>query len=190
MRIQSSNGQLVFANAEKHDRDILQPAGFNKRRRNQHQHTRGPSMTRYSVTKQFAVAAGFLALTLSPGISRAQSSQPPAQDQSQAAPAIPSQHEGRKHGAMSGLNLTDEQKAEMKKIHESTKAELEAVNKDESLTADQKAAKIHELRRSARRQMVKQLTPDQRQQMKANIRERRAARRERQQQQPQAQPQG
>ena len=66
----------------------------------------------------------------------------------------------------------------MKKIHESTKAQLEAVNKDESLTADQKAAKIHQLRRSARMQMVKLLTPEQRQQMRANVRAMRASRRE------------
>jgi Spy/CpxP family protein refolding chaperone len=94
-------------------------------------------------------------------------------------------------GAMKGLNLTDDQKAGMKTIHESTKAKLDAVNKDESLTADQKAAKTHELRHGARMQMVKLLTPEQRQQMKANVRALRASRREQQQQQPpQAQPQG
>ncbi len=149
-------------------------------------------MSGNSVTKQIAVAAGFLALTFAPGISRAQSgSQPPAQDQSQAAPAAPAQHEGRMRGAMKGLNLTDDQKAAMKTIHESTKAKLDAVNKDESLTADQKAAKTHELRHGARMQMVKLLTPEQRQQMKANVRALRASRREQQQQQPpQAQPQG
>lgn len=95
------------------------------------------------------------------------------------------------HGAMKGLNLTDDQKAEMKKIHESTKAQLDAVNKDESLTADQKKAKVHQLRHVARTQMVKLLTPEQQQQMRANVRGLRASRREKQQQQPpQAQPQG
>jgi Spy/CpxP family protein refolding chaperone len=149
-------------------------------------------MTKNGITKQIAVAAGLLALSFAPGISRAQgSSQPPAQDQSQAAPAAPAQHEGRTHRAMQGLNLTDDQKAGMKKIHESTKAQLDAVNKDESLTADQKTAKIHQLRHGARMQMVKLLTPEQRQQMKANVRALRAARREKQQQQPpQAQPLG
>src|SRR5208282_5779475 len=99
-----------------------------------------------NATNQLAIAAGFLALTFAPGISRAQSgSQPPAQDQSQAAPAVPAQQEGRKHGVMQGLNLTDDQKAAMKTIHDSTKAQLDAVNKDESLTADQKEAKIHQL---------------------------------------------
>ena len=144
-----------------------------------------------NATKQLAIAAGFLALTFAPGISRAQSgSQPPTQDQSQAAPAAPAQQQGRKHGAMQGLNLTDDQKAAMKKIHESTKAQLDAVNKDESLAADQKAAKIHQLRHSARMQMVKLLTPEQRQQMRANVRALRTSRREQQQQPPQAQPQG
>jgi Spy/CpxP family protein refolding chaperone len=148
-------------------------------------------MIRNNVTKQIAVAAGFLALTFAPGISRAQSSsQAPAQDQSQAAPAAPAQREGRMHGAMKGLNLTDDQKAAMKNIHESTKAQLDAVNKDESLSADQKSAKIHELRHGARLQMVKLLTPEQREQMKANVRALRASRREKQQQPPQATPQG
>jgi Spy/CpxP family protein refolding chaperone len=149
-------------------------------------------MIRNSITKQIAVAAGLLALTLAPGISRAQSgSQPPAEDQSQAAPAAPAQQEGRIHGAMKGLNLTDDQKAAMKKIHETTKAQLDAVNKDESLTAEQKDAKTHQLRHGARMQMVKLLTPEQRQQMKANVRALRASRREQQQQQPpQTQPQG
>ena len=95
------------------------------------------------------------------------------------------------HGAMKGLNLTDDQKAQMKTIHESSKAQLDAVNKDESLTADQKAAKVHQLRHSARTQMVKLLTPEQQQLMKANVRALRATRREKQQQQPPpAQPQG
>ena len=144
-----------------------------------------------NATNQLAIAAGFLALTFAPGISRAQSgSQPPAQDQSQAAPAVPAQQEGRKHGVMQGLNLTDDQKAAMKTIHESTKAKLDAVKKDESLTADQKEAKVHQLRRGARMQMVKLLTPEQRQQMRANVRALRASRREQQQQPPQATPQG
>ena len=147
-------------------------------------------MMRNNLTRQIAIAAGFLALTFAPGMSRAQSSsQPPAQDQSQATPAAPERHEGRMHRAMQGLNLTDEQKTAMKKIHESTKAQLDAVNKDESLTADQKAAKIHQLHHSGRMQMVKLLTPEQRQQMRANVRAMRASHREKQQQPPQAQPQ-
>lgn len=148
-------------------------------------------MNRNSITKQIVVAAGFLALTFAPGISRAQdTAQPPAQDQSQATPAAPAQQTAKRHGAMQGLNLTEDQKTAMKKIHDSTKAKVEALKQDESLTTDQKAAQIHQLRQGARVEMVKLLTPEQRQQMRANVRAMRAARREQQQQPPQAQPQG
>ena len=149
-------------------------------------------MNRNSIVKHIAVAAGFLALTFTPTMSRAQNSQqPPEQDKTQTAPATPTPQAGRKHGALAGLNLTADQRTEFKKIHEATKAEVEAVGKDETLTADQKAAKIHQLRHGARLQMVKLLTPEQRQQMRANIREMRASRKEQQQQQtPPAQPQG
>ena len=144
-------------------------------------------MNRNTMIKYFAFAAGLLALTLTPAMSRAQNSQqPPEQDKTQTAP---SPQAGRKHGAMAGLNLTEDQRTEFKKIHEATKTQLEAVGKDETLTADQKAAKIHQLRHSARLQVVKLLTPEQRQQMRANIREMRATRKE-QQQTPPAQPQG
>jgi Spy/CpxP family protein refolding chaperone len=149
-------------------------------------------MTSKNVVKQIAAAAGFLALTFAPAISRAQSNsqQPPAQNQTTPATPAPAQPRGRKHGAMAGLNLTDDQKAQFKKIHDSTKSQVDAVKTDESLSFDQKTAKIHELRRDARMQMVKLLTPEQRQQMRANIREMRAARREKEQPQQQAQPQG
>ncbi|MGC2529022.1 MAG: hypothetical protein WA639_14835 [Candidatus Acidiferrum sp.] len=148
-------------------------------------------MNRNSITKQVMVAAGFVALTFAPGISRAQdTAQPPAQDQSQAAPAAPAQQTAKRHGAMQGLNLTEDQQTAMNKIHESTKAKVEALKQDESLTADQKAAQIHQLRRNARVEMAKLLTPEQRQQMRANVRAMRAARREQQQPPPAAQPQG
>lgn len=147
-------------------------------------------MNSSKVTKQIALAAGFLALTFAPGTVRAQSSsQAQAQDSSQATSVTQAPHTG-KRGAMAGLNLTDDQKNEMKTIHETTKSQMDAVKKDESLTFDQKEAKIHELRHGARVQMAKLLTPDQRQQMKANMRAMRAERREKRQQQPQAQPQG
>jgi Spy/CpxP family protein refolding chaperone len=141
--------------------------------------------------KQLAVAAGFLALSFTPGIARARSSSqaPASQDQSQAAPAAPAQPGMRKHGEMAGLNLTDDQKAQMKQIHQTTKSQVEGVNSDSTLSADQKTAKIHEIRRDARKQMVKLLTPEQRQQMRENAQARHAARKEQQQQPQQTQPQ-
>lgn len=146
-------------------------------------------MKRNSITNQIAVAAGLLALSMAPGIIRAQdSAQPPAQEQSQTVPTTRAAREGRMHGAMQGLNLTDDQKTAIRKIRESTKSQVEAIKQNESLTADQKEAKIHQVRRGERMETVKLLTPEQREQMRANMRTRRAARRE-QQRQPQTPPQ-
>lgn len=151
-------------------------------------------MNSNSLRKQITIAAGFVALSFMPGIGRAQeNSQSQAQtpDKTQTAPTTPAQQAKGRHGLMAGLNLTDDQKAAIKKIHESTKEQVEAVSKDESLSADQKQAKVHQLRHSARVQFVKLLTPEQRQQMRANARALRAARQEQKQQpQPTAQPQG
>jgi len=145
------------------------------------------------LTKQLATAAAFVALTCAPVITRAQDNsqqqQSPAQTQTQTAPTT-RQH-ARREQLMQNLNLTADQKAQLKTIHETTKSQMDAVKNDSSLSFDQKTAKIRELRHTARMQMVKLLTPDQRVQMKANARELRAARREKQQQPaPQAQPQG
>lgn len=152
---------------------------------------KGPPMNSNKIAQKLAIAAGLLALTLAPAMTRAQdNAQPPAQAQSQAAPATPAQPTAKRHGAMEGLNLTEDQKAAMKKIHESTKSQVEALKADNSLTADQKAEQAHQLRRKARVEVAKLLTPEQRQQMRANIRAMRVARRAQQQQPPQAQPQG
>jgi Spy/CpxP family protein refolding chaperone len=65
------------------------------------------------------------------------------------------------------LNLTDDQKAQMKKFHQDAKAQIEAVNNDSSLSADQKQAKIHGIHREIHKQMESILTPSQKQQQRA-----------------------
>lgn len=71
-----------------------------------------------------------------------------------------------KHMHHPKLNLTDDQKAQVKKIHESAKSQMEAVRNDSSLSAEQKDAKSREIRRSARKEMSGVLTPEQREVMK------------------------
>lgn len=145
---------------------------------------KGHEMSRNRIAKQIAVTAGLLVMGLAPGLGRAQSSAPVTptyQDQNQAAPTQKQEH---KDGAMAGLNLTDDQKAQMKKIHDSAKSQMDTVKNNSSLSPDQQQAKIHKIHRQARKQMVKLLTPEQRQQMRENIKARRAARREHQPQQP------
>jgi len=109
--------------------------------------------------RQGLVAALFVTCAM-PVLTRAQdASQAPAQTQEQAAPA---------HKPMDrpNLNLTDDQKAEMKKIHEGAKSQIEAIKNDSSLRADQKQAKIREVRKDTHKQIEAMLTPEQRKTMR------------------------
>ena len=104
--------------------------------------------------------AGVLAAYGSPMLARAAARAQEA-GQNQAAPAQPNE------SSRPDLNLTDNQKAQMKKIHQETKAQMEAVNNDSSLSIDQKQAKIHAIRRDSHKQVEAMLTPEQRQKMRA-----------------------
>jgi periplasmic protein CpxP/Spy len=104
--------------------------------------------------------AGVLAAYGSPMLARAAGRAQEA-GQTQAAPA--QQNESSKPD----LNLTDDQKAQMKKIHQEAKAQIEAVNNDSSLSTDQKQAKIHAIRRGSHKQVEAMLTPEQKQKMRA-----------------------
>jgi Spy/CpxP family protein refolding chaperone len=105
-------------------------------------------------------AAGVLMAVGSPMLARTASS-PQDPGQTQAAPA---QQNGP---ARPDLNLTDDQKAQMKKFHQDAKAQIEAVNNDSSLSADQKQAKIQGIHRETHKQVESILTPSQKQQMRA-----------------------
>jgi periplasmic protein CpxP/Spy len=104
--------------------------------------------------------AGALAVYGSPMLARAAGRAQEA-GQTQAAPAQ------QNESSRPDLNLTDDQKAQMKKIHQEAKAQIEAVNSDSSLSADQKQAKIHGIRRGSHQQVEAMLTPEQRQKMRA-----------------------
>jgi Spy/CpxP family protein refolding chaperone len=100
--------------------------------------------------------------------------------QDQTAPPAISQPASGAHksgeGPFAGLNLSDDQKAQIKKIHEDTKAKAGAIMSDPSLSDAQKQAKVKEIHRVARKQAHGVLTPEQRQQLKVNRRESRAER--------------
>jgi protein CpxP len=93
----------------------------------------------------------------SPAFIRAQATQDAGQEQAAPAQNAP---------ARPDLNLTDDQKAQMKKIHENAKAQLDAVNNDSSLSADQKQEKLRQIHRDTHKQMQAILTPEQKQKMK------------------------
>lgn len=79
------------------------------------------------------------------------------------APA-PNQERGPKF--LEALNLTPDQQAAIKSIHENFRQQAQAIKNDSSLTPDQKRAKFKELRKSTHEQMMAKLTPDQQQKLK------------------------
>jgi Spy/CpxP family protein refolding chaperone len=126
-----------------------------------------PKMNR--IQKQLAVTAGFLLVSMFPAMSKAQNNAPdstPAQSQAMSA------QQDDKGAGMANLNLTDDQKAQVKQIREGARSQADAVKNDSSLSAEQKEAKIKSIHRDAHVQMKKVLTPEQLKQMHENMRER------------------
>src|ERR1700686_4358933 len=129
-------------------------------------------MKAFRMLKQMAATAGLLAMIATPAALMAQDT-PQSNPQDQAASTQP----GHRHGdELAKLNLTDDQKAQVKKIHENMRAQMDAVKSDATLTAEQKQAKMKELHKSSHEQVKQLLTPDQRKQMKADEKERKAER--------------
>ena len=77
---------------------------------------------------------------------------------------------GPQAGAQSreDLNLTAEQKAQLKSIRQSEQDQLKALHNDQTLTQDQRAAKAQSIRQASRQQVLGILTPAQQQTIKSN----------------------
>ena len=69
------------------------------------------------------------------------------------------------------LNLTDEQKAQIKTIREDGKAQIAALGKDASLSEEAKQQKLKVIRKDIRRQVWGVMTPEQQKQWAAEQRE-------------------
>jgi Spy/CpxP family protein refolding chaperone len=69
------------------------------------------------------------------------------------------------------LNLTDEQKAQIKKIRDDGKQQIAAMEKDSSLSAEAKQQKLKVIRKDIRRQVWSVMTPEQQKQWAAEQRE-------------------
>lgn len=85
--------------------------------------------------------------------------------QSQQMPSDSSHHLKRAN-MMEQLNLTADQKSQMKTLHQDMKQQREGIMNDQSLTADQKKEKMKDLRKSQSEKMNTILTPDQQSKMK------------------------
>ena len=69
------------------------------------------------------------------------------------------------------LNLTDEQKAQIKTIREDGRQQIAAMQKDSSLSAEAKQQKLKVIRKDIRRQVWGVMTPEQQKQWAAEQRE-------------------
>src|SRR5262249_32306628 len=131
-------------------------------------------MKRHKLIEAVLGGAGLGTLgTFAPG---AFAQQAGAQDQGN--PPAPQPGPGmHKHGQrlFADLNLSDEQKVQMKKIHEDARSKAEAVKSDSSLSEADKHLKLREIHRNAMLESRKVLTDEQRAQLKEKRKERRAA---------------
>jgi Spy/CpxP family protein refolding chaperone len=131
-------------------------------------------MKHFRLLQQIAVTAGLLALCGLPAAVRAQDApQGTTQAQDQAAPG---RHGHGQDDELAKLNLSDDQKVQVKKIHEDMKTKIDAVKGDSTLSADQQRARVQEVRKASHEQVAQILTPEQRKQMKSDEMARKAAR--------------
>jgi protein CpxP len=81
----------------------------------------------------------------------------------QNAPESANAEKSERHEAMKALNLTDDQKKQIKQFHQDAKTQAAAIKKDQTLSADQKKAKLQELHQSTQDKVASILTPEQKQ---------------------------
>jgi Spy/CpxP family protein refolding chaperone len=75
--------------------------------------------------------------------------------------------EGRERGRRGpAMNFTDDQRAKLKSIHQSTMEQVKAIRNDSTLTQEQRMAKLQSIHQNTRQQLSGILSPEQQQQMK------------------------
>ena len=124
-------------------------------------------------TKTVLTVAGLLALGTFSNCAFAQSGQEQQGNPPAATQTTPKMH---KHGEgiFAELNLTDDQKAQIKKIREDAKAKADALKADTTLSDADKKAKFREIRKTAMTESKKVLTAEQQAQLEQKMKERRA----------------
>ena len=141
---------------------------------------KGVGMKTKRIRKQVTVAAGFLFLWWAPGLAGAQDSAPgSAPPPPLASPETRVKKESNPLDDFAGLTYTDEQKAKIDQIRQTTRQRMDAVRKDEKLTPEAKQAMLEGYQRLEIGELFKVLTPEQ----QAEIRKKAQARREQQKKQ-------
>jgi Spy/CpxP family protein refolding chaperone len=124
-------------------------------------------------------AAGALTLAmLATGAAQTAPTQAPTTGQAPSAPAPGAHAMHKKHAKamqneMAKLNLTDDQKSQIKGIKAKAREQAQAVKSDASLTPAQKQDKIKSIRQDTRKQVMSVLTPEQQKQFHQDMKEHR-----------------
>jgi len=144
-------------------------------------------MKKNRIKKQAAVAATLLFRWCAPELSRAQSSAsgsaPPPY---LAAPEARPKKESRPADDFAGLTYTDEQKAKIDQIRQTTKQHMDVVKKDEKLSPEAKQAMLDGYQRLELGELFKVLTPEQQAEVRKKAQARHAAEQQKKQSRPPA----
>lgn len=141
-------------------------------------------MNKNRIAKRMAVAAGFFFLCAAPGLTRAQSSPSSlGPTPRKPLPLARPMKDTRPADDFAGLQYTDQQKAKIDQIHQDMKLRMDAVVKNEKLTAEQRDAMFAGYQRMERSQVFKVLTSQQQKEVLERVRARQAAEQEEQKKQ-------
>ena len=137
-----------------------------------------------AITASGALSMAMLATGVAQNTPAGDSAQAPATTTTDSnVPAKGELHAGRMH-MLEQLNLTDQQKSEIHAIRLQARARVQAVKKNSALTDAQKQARIHRIRSFSRGRMFQVLTVEQRQQLRAEIKQHRQQMQQKQPGQP------
>src|ERR1035441_1663347 len=122
------------------------------------------------IAKQAAVAAGLILCCAVPGLADAPKASPgAAQNPHTVAHGTQPKRDTLSPDDFAGLDFTDEQNAELEKIHRESEAQKAAVAKDEKLNADQKEALLTGYARMEYGRRFNVLSPEQRREVRQRI---------------------
>jgi hypothetical protein len=133
-------------------------------------------MSKNRIAISVAAAAGFIFLFAAPKPTRALGAIPGVEQTTKVpSPGVEPKRKTPPPDDFAGVNFTDEQKAEIDKIHQETESFKARVAKDEKLTHDQKDALLLGYTRMEYVREFKVLSPDQQKQIRQRILARRTA---------------
>ncbi len=133
-------------------------------------------MTKNRIAKSVAVTAGCVFLLAMSGLTHAQNASTSAVRAPMAAShGVQSKSDSNAQDDFAGLNYTDEQKAQIDKIHQLSESHKAVVAKDEKLNNDQKNAMLLGYTRIEYGQVFQVLSPAQQKQVRQRMAARRAA---------------